>query len=294
MSQQKIPWFPLLLLGIGLTLLLLSGRGALGPLQDVLTYLAAPLENAFSGVVETVGDLTHTSGDVRALQKQVEELQRLNDILIQENIRRREYEAENEQLRALLNFARENPTYSLMGADVIERGCDLYPCARVVGRDTNPYLRYLVINAGSRDGIAIGMPVVTGGAAMVGRIAQVSPNLAYVQLINDPQSHVAAVLQESRVTGIVQGTLDGGLIMTDILPDETVNEGETVITSAAGGLLPRGLILGQIVSVSYLESELFQRAVVRPAIDFRRLEMVLVITDFPRHYLEELQQEETP
>jgi len=157
-----------------------------------------------------------------------------------------------------------------------------------VGQDTNPYLRYIIINTGTRDGVAVGMPVVTGGSAMVGRVAQVSPNLAYVQLINDPQSQLAVMSQQSRVMGIVESTIEGHLFMTHILPDETISVGETIITSAIGGMLPRGLIIGQIESVSYYESELFQRAQVRSAIDFRRLETVLVVTEFPRSNLEEL------
>jgi len=153
---------------------------------------------------------------------------------------------------------------------------------------TNPYLRFVIITVGSQDGVAVGMPVVTGGAAMIGRIARTSPNLSYVQLINDPASLVTAMLQQSRVMGIVEGTEEGQLLMTNILPDEEVTEGETIITSSIGGMLPRGLILGQVESVTYLESDLFQRAVIRPAVDFRRIETVLVITDFPQPDLEEL------
>ena len=53
-------------------------------------------------------------------------------------------------------------------------------------------------------------------------------------------------------------------------------------------MLPRGLIIGQVESVSYLESELFQSAKVRAAIDFKRLETILVVTEFPRPDLDEL------
>jgi rod shape-determining protein MreC len=75
--------------------------------------------------------------------------------------------------------------------------------------------------------------------------------------------------------------------MTHILPDDVISEGETIITSSIGGMLPRGLIIGQIESISYHESELFQHAKVRTAIDFRRLETVLVVTEFPQPNLEE-------
>ena len=78
--------------------------------------------------------------------------------------------------------------------------------------------------------------------------------------------------------------------MTNIPPDEEISVGETIITSSIGGVLPRGLILGQVESISYQESELFQTAAVRSAVDFRRLETVLVITDFPQPDLTELEE----
>jgi rod shape-determining protein MreC len=271
---------------------MLSGAGALGPLESGLSLIITPIERGLSSLVTTLSNLTQTSRDVQLLQQRVDELQSANDALVQENIRLREYAAETEQLRTQLNFAQENPTLTLVGADVIERGCEIFPCGEVIGQDTNPYLRYVVVNVGSRNGVAVGMPVVTGGAALIGRIARVSPNLAYVQLIDDPLSQVAAMLQQSRVTGMVIGAATGTMVMTEILPDETVNEGETIITSAVGGLLPRGLILGQVESVAYLESQLFQEAVIRPAIDFRRLETILVITDFPQPNLDELEEVE--
>ena len=289
MRRESGPWLPWVLIVLALLFLALNEAGALAPLERILGLIVSPLERGVSGFIETLSTLTQTARDVRELQLQVQTLQRANDALIQENIRLREYQAENQELRNQLNFAQENPTYSQVGADVVERGCDLFPCGNIVGQDTNPYLRYVVINTGSRDGVAVGMPVVTGGAALIGRIARVSPNLSYVQLINDPQSQIAVMLQQSRVTGMVVGSAEGTMVMTDILPDETVNEGETIITSAVGGLLPRGLILGQVESVSYQESELFQKAMIRPAVDFRRLETVLVITNFPQPNLEELE-----
>ena len=292
MRRDSGPWLPWALLFLALLSLALHEAGALRPVENMLSFVITPVERGISNILDTLSNLTQTARDVRQLQQQVEELQETNNALIQENIRLREYQAEIESLRTQLNFAQENPTYGLVGADIIQRGCATYPCGEVVGEDTNPYLRYVIINTGSRDGVAVGMPVVTGGSAMVGRIARVSPNLSYVQLINDPQSQVAAMLQQSRVTGLAIGTVEGNILMTDILPNEEVNPGETVITSAAGGLLPRGLILGQVDSIAYQESDLFQEAILRPAIHFQRLETVMVITDFPQPDIEELQ--ETP
>ncbi len=290
MGRESGPWLPWVLLVVALLFLILVEAGALSPLENLLGYVIAPVERGVSAIIEVIGGLSKTTQTVKQLQQQVTDLQRDNDALIQENFRLREYQAENEELRRKLNFVQDNPTYSYVGADIVERGCDVFPCGTMVGRDTNPYLRYIIINTGARDGVAVGMPVVTSGAAMVGRVARVSPNLAYVQLINDPRSQIAAMLQQSRVTGLLIGTPEGTLLMTDILPDEEIEGSDTAITSAAGGLLPRGLILGQIESVAYQESDLFQQAIIRPAIDFQRLETVLVITDFPQPNLEELEE----
>ncbi|HNT78051.1 MAG TPA: rod shape-determining protein MreC [Anaerolineae bacterium] len=292
MKRDTGPLLPWVLLVISILFLGLSGSGLLAPLESIFGFAITPLENTFAGWFDTLGTLTQTSRDVRALQQEVNDLQAANDLLVQENIRLREYAAENEQLRTQLNFAQSNPTYQLIGADVLERGCETLLCGDIVGQDTNPYLRYIIINVGTRHGVATGMPVVTGGAVLVGRVARVSVNLAYVQLINDPDSRIAAMLQQSRISGLVVGSVEGNMIMTEILPDETVNLGETIVTSAVGGLLPRGLILGQIDEVTYQESQLFQEANIRPAIDFRRLETVLVITDFPQPNLDELKNEE--
>lgn len=289
MRRESGPWLPWVLLAVALLFLILVEAGAFRPLESLLGYVIAPVERGISAIIDVIGGMSQTAQSVQALQGQVETLRNANDALIQENFRLREYQAENEELRRKLNFAQDNPTYSYVGADVVQRGCDIFPCGIPVGQDTNPYLRYVIINTGARDGVAVGMPVVTSGAALVGRVARVAPNLSYVQLVNDPRSQIAVMLQESRITGLLIGTQEGILVMTDILPDEEVAGNETVITSAAGGLLPRGLILGQIESVSYLESDLFQEAIIRPAIDFRRLETVLVITDFPHTNLQELE-----
>ncbi len=289
MRQKSGQWVSWILLIVALLFLVLIEAEVLTPLESLFSYIISPVERGVAAILDFLGGLGQTGRDIRQLEQRIEELERANAILIQENFHLREFKAENEELRRKLNFVQENPTYSYVGADVIEYGCGIFPCATVVGKDTNPYLQYIIINAGTRDGVAVGMPVVTSGAAMIGRVARVSRNLAYVQLINNPQSQITAILQESRVTGLVVGTAEGGLMMVDILPDEKVVGGETIITSATGGLLPRGLILGQVESVTYAESDLFQKATVRPAIDFRRLETVLVITDFSRTNLEELQ-----
>lgn len=291
MTRRGRPWWPYMLLALALLILALSGTGILRPFEEALSFVISPIERGIAGVLSWAGGFLQGRGETSELQKLVDTLQRENTILRTENIRLQEqYVAENEQLRGLLDFKNANPTFRLVGADITARGHG----ATVVGQDSNPYLGYLIINAGSRDGVAIGMPVVASGAVLIGRVARVSAHLAYVQLITDPASQVAALLQGSRVSGVVVGREDPvrgqALIMTDILPDEIITENEIVITSGLGGILPRGLILGQVESVSYQEAALFQEAVLRPAVDFRRVEAVVVILDFDRPAAGEIEE----
>ncbi len=294
-ESSRRPWLPLLLLVLGLLLLVFHESGYLTPVENVLHYVLDPLQRAFSSVVEATGGLFETVREVRELRAEVEELQVQVDALTVENVRLREYETGVEQYRALLNFVSEYPISAYLGADVIgQEACDTFPCGEVVGTEPNPYLRYVTINVGARQEIEVGMPVVSSGAGLVGRVAQVGPRTAKVQLLTDPDSAVAALLQTSRVTGLVVGRPDGVLRMEYIPQEESINVGEIVLTSGLGGFVPKGLVVGQVTEVQQVDYALFQTAIVRPVVDFSRLELVLVITAFEQIPLDEEPPPEEP
>ena len=294
-ESSRRPWLPLLLLVLGLLLLVFHESGYLTPVENVLHYVLDPLQRAFSSVVEATGGLFETVREVRELRAEVEELQVQVDALTVENVRLREYEAGVEQYRALLNFVSEYPISAYLGADVIGwEACDTFPCGEVVGTEPNPYLRYVTINVGTRQEVEVGMPVVSSGAGLVGRVAQVGPRTAKVQLLTDPDSAVAALLQTSRVTGLVVGRPDGVLCMEYIPQEESINVGEIVLTSGLGGFVPKGLVVGQVTEVQQVDYALFQTAIVRPVVDFSRLELVLVITAFEQIPLDEEPPPEEP
>lgn len=282
-------WLPYALLIGALLVVALDMAGLLTPVKVTLDYVVAPLTKFTSGAIERVGSLFKTVRDVRALQDELAALRQQYDALLIENVRLRKLAADNEAYREALHFAAENPMFEFIGGDVLDYGCQQAICAQVVGEDTHPYLRYLIINAGELAGLARGMPVVSSGGVMIGRIARTTPHLAYVQLVNDPQSHVAAMSLDTKATGIVEGREDGTLVMTEILPEDTINEGDLIITSGLGGLLPKGLVLGQVESISYQEADLFKTAVLRPIVDFNRLELVLVIAQFNTTPITELE-----
>ncbi len=275
-------WLPLLLLIFSITLLVLHETGGLAPVEHSLQYVVAPLQRAATALTEGIGSLFKTVRDVRELEAQVEELQRQRDALLSDNIRLQTYEAEAITLRTMLGFQDENATWGFLGADVVGQEARTgAPYGEVIGQEPNPYLRYVIINVGAEDGVDVGMPVITGGGILVGRAAEVGPHTTKVQLLNDTASRAAVRLQESRATGMVVGQPDGSLRMIYIPQSEEIQVGDFVLTSGlVGGSLPRGLVIGQVAEVVQEDFALHQEAVIRPALDYRRVELVLVITSF--------------
>jgi rod shape-determining protein MreC len=287
-QSPRRSWLPLVLVIIGLFLLVLREVGFLSPVESVFGYVLDALQRWFSGVTADVGNMFQSVREARELRAEVGELQTQADTLTVENIRLGEYKAEVEQLRAMLNFVSEFPISAYVGADVIGReACDVFPCGEVIGADPNPYLQYITINVGAQHGVKKGDPVVGAGAGLVGRVAEVGPRTSKVQLLTDGDSSVAALLQTSRVTGLVVGQPDGSLRMRYIPQGEEIEVGDIVLTSGLGGVMPKGLVVGEVAEVQGKDYELHQEAVVQPAVDFQRLELVLVITGFEPVPLEE-------
>ncbi|MDH7484990.1 MAG: rod shape-determining protein MreC [Anaerolineae bacterium] len=261
---------PYLLIAATFLAIVLHEVGYLQPVEDIVLRLISPVQSRFNTLAHGVGEALQTLRDLGTLRQENARLRRENDALTIENVQLKEAEAENERLRHLLDFARANPTYDYRGGEVV---------ARVIGHDPSIYLDFIVIDLGERQGVRSGMPVVTE-RGLVGRIAQVHDTTAEVLLITDVNSAVTALVQNSRATGVVRGVAGGGLLLDQVPQDVAIHEGEIVITSGMGGVFPKGLVIGQISKVYQQDYEMFQQARVRPTVDFRNLEQVLVITNF--------------
>ncbi len=235
-----------------------------------MQWVLAPSQQVLAPVARTVFGQTDQLDEVVALQERVAQLEEDTAELTIENIRLRELARENQQLRQLLNYTRNNRQFSYQPTYV--RGTS-------IGADPVNFLYYIVLDVGARDGVARNMPVITD-RGLVGRVTSVSPNAAQVVMLIDPASAVNAVTQNSRATGIVRGNVDGTLIMDRIPQSVTVSPGEIVLTSGLGGNFPARLVIGQVTEVAQSDQERFQVAQVRSTVDFGRLEILLVITSF--------------
>jgi rod shape-determining protein MreC len=147
--------------------------------------------------------------------------------------------------------------------------------AQIVGQDVSPWFRSVLVDRGGSDGVRSGMPVVTE-AGVVGLVTATSPHAGRTMLLLDGQSAVDALVQRSRARGIVRGDGDS-LHFEMFVRGDDVQPGDVVITSGFGGVYPKGLRIGEVVEVEAAGERLLQRAVIRPAVDFGRLEQVFVI-----------------
>lgn len=267
-TQERIRWITFVVL-VAITILLLI-LDSTGSLDSALNFLEDPIAAILGWTSERTDMLVNAvSGpeDIQAARAEIEQLQAQVDSLQRENEELREIQAEYQVLLDLFNRAREVPEFRRQTASVI-------------GRDTSPLFRSLIIDKGSDDGIFVGMPVESA-RGLVGQVYRTTNRAAMIILITDNISSIPARLGTSRATGIVRGGgLGGSMTMDWIDLEEQVEIGEVVSTSGIGGRFPQDLVIGRVTEIQRQEADLFQRAVIQPAVDFNALEVVFVITDF--------------
>ncbi|MGH2619786.1 MAG: rod shape-determining protein MreC [Anaerolineales bacterium] len=254
------------LIVLSAALFVLNLGGYLGPAREVIVRPLAGAQQWVSQRYFAARKFLTAPRESSALQAQIEDLEATNAALEDQIIVLQEQAAEAEILRALLDFARASPE-------------SRYLAASVIGLDPSPFVRSISIGAGSDRGLTFGMPVVSE-SGLVGRIIEVNATFSRVQLITDPQAAVSVRLQNSRADALVVAQTNGELQVEQISHEVEVSQGELVLTSGLGGMFPPDVPVGHIVSVRTRDFELFQQAVLEPAVDFEGLEIVLVITNF--------------
>lgn len=244
--------------------------GYLSPVRAIVQLALTPLQESLTIAGQEMSLWTQQTESVEALQAKAAELEALNNRLMIDNVRLVELERENEQLRQLLNYTRTNPQFSYQAVSVRVRS---------IGADPTNLLYFVIVDKGTRDGIAKDMPVITD-RGLVGRVTAVGPNSAQVLMLIDPASSVNVLVQNSRATGVVRGNIDGTLLMERIPQSDKLNPGDIVLTSGLGGNFPDKLVVGQVTEVIRRDQDMFQSARIRPTVDFGKLETMLVITSF--------------
>src|SRR5262249_41019229 len=128
---------------------------------------------------------------------------------------------------------------------------------------------------GTRDGLHADMAVIAP-AGVVGRVVVPSPRAAKVQLLIDRNAAAAALVERSRAQGVVVGTGDARLRLEYVSEVADIVQGDVVVTSGIDGIYPKGFVIGLVETVEK-SGGAYKQIVVRPAVDFRSLEDVLVV-----------------
>ena len=267
-TQQRIRWLTLaLLVGSGLLLTILDSTGALVGVLGFVRYPLSAITAWTAESADTAGDIIAGPRNLAAAREEIAALRATVDEQARTIEELSEAQGEAQVLRELFNQAAETPEYRRVIADVI-------------GQDTNPALESILIDKGIEDGVRTGMPV-EAARGLIGQVYRATNNAAQVALLTETASAIPVRLGTTRATGMLRGAGRGALPTIDWIDLQHVVEvGELVMTSGLGGKFPEDLIIGRVVAVERNEAELFQRAVVQPAVDFRTLETVFVVTDF--------------
>ncbi len=266
--DRSVPWWVGALIAAVVVLLAFQPSTS-KYVEDLGSQVLAPVSFYVSGATESVSGFVSSVGSIGTLrqtvQQQAQEIERLNFELV----RMHQLEQENADLRNLLGFEKTQP------------GLQLLP-ARMVGADATGIVSSITIDKGSQDGVKEDMGVITW-KGLVGTVIQVRPDSASVLLITDVGSSISAQVDSgsSQARGIVGGQKDGTLIMRDILQQESLQTGDVVTTLGVGGTLPEGLPIGQVLRVQKRTIDMFQEAILQPAVDMNHLDRLYVILSYP-------------
>ncbi len=237
-----------------------GGATVLRPFEVGADRVAAPFRDAygwFRGLVNAKSE----NGRLRA------EVHRLR----QEVIQNQTAVAENQTLRAQLNYV-DSPRFP----------ADFAPInARVLARPPGEFEQQIVISAGTSSGVRLHAPVITADG-LVGNVTLAAGREARVTLLTDEASAVAAVDLQTGALGIVRHGQGGGLIVDRVSKDQTVNDGDTIVTAGTQSgdlpdLFPRGIQIGRVTSVGQSDTDLYKQIQVSPFVRFGSLDSVVVL-----------------
>ncbi len=264
--------FILLAVLIGIALMAMRfthiGRQALTPMEAAIKDGLAPVQSIFMQVGHAFAGGAHSITSLGRMVEENKELKEQVALLKGQLYQQEELKQENERLKNLLQY---QDTYSAYFET---------KTAAVIGRDPGNWFGFVILNKGSKDGIVKDMPVVTP-SGLAGKVVTVSDKTSQVILITDPLSGVGALVQDSRVPGVLEGTTAGSdeTRLIHVPKDTQLTKGQVIITSGIGGTFPKGIPIGRIVKVSDEPTGLFKTAMVVPFADLNRLEEVLVISN---------------
>jgi rod shape-determining protein MreC len=244
-----------------------TARGRTDIVTSAVRTVTSPVVALFGGVGDWFGRQWGWLLHGRSLAEENRRLRLENDRLQLDNARLVEADATAQRLRAQLGLPFQIPAKRI--------------AADIVARRLHPHSDVFTIGRGSRDGI-LPRGTVVSPAGLVGQVSEVGPTNAVVVMLTDTFSAVGAMVQRpaSRAVGVCKGDGSGNLSFQYLARDADVKVGDTIISSGLGGdkgVFPKGIPIGTVISVSVDASGATKQVVVKPSVQFDRLEEVYVL-----------------
>ncbi|HHE73744.1 MAG: rod shape-determining protein MreC [Deltaproteobacteria bacterium] len=231
---------------------------------QVALFFVSPFQEFASNGIHFAQNIWRNYFDLVGVSRENDSLIKALKIANEKNNSLKELELSHARLQSLLEFKPD-----------LKRQVTV---AAVVGKDPSPWLKSVVIDKGTDEGVQRGMPVVTPDG-IAGLVTDASSSYAKVLLITDQNSAVDALTQSTRSRGIVKGESSDKLRLDYVLRRHDITEGDIIISSGLDGVFPKGLRVGYVHEVIKPNSGIFQKVFVIPYVDFEKLEEVLVIID---------------
>ena len=222
-----------------------------------------PLEKAVVWFQSGTSNLWHGYFYLRGVRQENRDLKAEIERLRLEQVRLNQDAEQARRLQALLGFKEQFIAQTL--------------AAQVIGSSGSEQSRSIYLDKGAHDGIKPDQSVITADG-IVGKVLKVYGASSQVLLINDQTSGVGAILDKSRLQGVLRGTPAGEVVLEKVMADEKVQPGEKLLTSGGDQIFPKGLPVGTVTAVYPDKEHIFLNIRVRPAADLSKLEEVLVIT----------------
>ena len=236
-------------------------------IENAASKLVMPVQNGLTYLKNKISGNSTFFTDINNLKQENEELSQRNSELEQSLRELESIKSENEILKEYLGLTEKYGEYKTVPAYIINK-------------DISNYSKTVVINVGSDDGIKENMTVIAD-QGLVGHVISVTSDTAKVRTIVDTSSSVSCLLSTTDESIVCKGTLeeDSALRAMYIPDDDGIIQGDSVETSGLGGIYPKGIHVGSIKRVVNTQNAMDRYAIVETAVDFDKLDTVLVITN---------------
>ena len=235
--------------------------------ENIASSIVMPIENGLTYLKNKINNNDKFFENIDQLKTENKALKEKNSELEKQL---REYEIiknENAQLKEQLNLAEKYGEFKTVPGTIISR-------------DISNYSKTLVINIGSDNGVKEKMTVIAD-EGLVGYVVSTTNKTAKIQTIVDSASATSCLASSTRDTMICKGTIENKAVLSasNIATDARIIQGDRVETSGLGGIYVKGIHVGTIKKVNKGSNKTDSYATIETAVDFEKLETVLVITN---------------